>query len=114
MIEICNLRNCKMEYVYDVRIGGRSILGNPFYTKDESKRVETCDKYEEYFNKSIVINDDFRKEINRLIEIYVRNGKLRLFCQCYPKRCHCKIIKDFIINFVDNMSEDLRKEILCA
>lgn len=64
MIEICNLKNCKMEHVYDVRVNRKSILGNPFYMKDESKRDEVCDKYEEYFNANIVMNDDFHKEMN--------------------------------------------------
>lgn len=112
MIEICNLRNCKMEYVYDVRVDRKSVLGNPFYMKDESKRDEVCDKYKKYFDKNVVINDNFRKEVNRLVKIYMMHGKLRLFCWCYPKRCHSEIIKDFIIDFVDNMSNKIRKEIL--
>jgi hypothetical protein len=51
MIEICNLRKQKPIEPYDVKVDRTSILGNPFYMKDESQRSVVCDKYEEYFNQ---------------------------------------------------------------
>lgn len=95
-IEICNLRNDKVEKPYDVRVDRASIFGNPFYMKDESMREDVCVKYQSYFLNRLNKDDIFRKEFDKLKEIYKKYGKLRLFCWCAPKKCHAEIIKFFI------------------
>lgn len=101
MIEICNLRKEKCRFEYDVRVDRSSVLGNKFYMKDETFRNEVCDKYEIYFNEKIRNNDElFLKELRRLYCIYKKYGKLRLFCWCYPRRCHAETIKKFLEKYI--------------
>jgi len=95
-IEICNLRKQKPTQIYDVRVDRTSVLGNPFYMKDETQRDIVCDKYEEYFYEQIKISQIFRDAIDVLIAIYKKYGKLRLFCWCTPYRCHAETIKKYI------------------
>jgi hypothetical protein len=105
MISIKNLRNERMVNAYDVRVDRKSVLGNPFYMKDESKRNEVCDKYSIYFYNKIKNNDEaFINELHRLLNIYKKYGKLNLFCWCYPKRCHAEVIKNYIEKEIKNES----------
>jgi hypothetical protein len=102
MIEICNLRKEKPSQPYDVRVDRQSILGNPFYMKDESSRDTVCNKYQMYFDKQIkdsktAFSKVFQVELQRLMSIYRDNGVLRLFCWCSPKRCHAETIKKYIL-----------------
>ena len=96
MIDICNLKNRYCSYMYDYRVDRSSILGNPFYMKDESKRDEVCDKYEEYFYNKLIYKDDVKKLLKEMINVYKECGKLRLFCWCAPKRCHAEVIRNYI------------------
>lgn len=100
MIEICNLKSKFCNYVYDYKVDRSSILGNPFYMKDESKRNEVCDKYEEYFYNKLIYRDDVIERLKEMIEVYKIYNKLRLFCWCFPKRCHAEVIRDFIYEIV--------------
>ena len=97
MITICNLRNERMKFEYDVIVDRASILGNIYYMYSEEQRDEVCDKYEEYFNKQVKENIKFKNELDRLINIYNKYGELRLFCWCYPRRCHAITIKNYIL-----------------
>lgn len=90
-----------MKYEYDIRVDRKSVLGNPYYMKDESLRDEVCKKYEIYFKDKIKNDEVFRKEVWRLINVYRKYGKMRLFCWCAPKRCHSETIKKFIEDFIN-------------
>lgn len=98
MVEICNLRNSVMCNKYDVRVDRRSALGNPFYMNYEFERNEVCDKYEEWFKKQLAegTNYKFLEELRAITMVYQCYGKIRLFCWCYPKRCHAETIKKFL------------------
>ncbi len=109
MIEIKNLRHSKPSEPYDIKVDRSSILGNPFYMKNESQRDDVCNKYQIYFNKQFnyCIENDvqfsklFIQELQRLVKIYKLYNKLRLFCWCTPKRCHAETIKNYILdNFI--------------
>lgn len=99
MITIKNLRNEKIYKPWQVRVDRASVLGNPFYISDESKRDEICDKYEVYF--VALINGQAHKEgflasLRHLLDIYMKYHILELFCWCAPKRCHAETIKRYI------------------
>ena len=104
-IEICNLRNEKCVYPYDVRVDRSSILGNPYYMNGESERDEVCNKYQAYFNEKYENSEAFKNEVSRLISIYKRYGHLRLFCWCYPKRCHAMYIRKMIEIIMENEND---------
>lgn len=110
MIIIKNLRVSKAQHEWQVRVDRTSVLGNPFYMKDESHRDEVCDKYESYFKAMVsraenkAWNDTraqtFVKELRRLYKLHKTYGKLELFCWCAPKRCHAETIKAFLESFI--------------
>ena len=102
-IAIKNLRKEKPNNELDIRVdrGCGSPLGNPFYMKNESERDKSCDDYEKYFYNQVVDNPNFRAELDRLINIYKKYGKLNLFCWCFPKRCHAETIQKFLGNEID-------------
>ena len=100
-IAVCNLWNQKPIYQYDFRVDRSSILGNPFYMRDESERDIVCDKYQEYFDERYLKDDKFKNAVLEMVKIYRIYGKLRLFCWCYPKRCHANYIKSVIENIIN-------------
>lgn len=109
MIEICNLREKQPSKPFDVRVDRKSVLGNPHYMTNESKRDEVCERYKYWFESLL---DEWRnpslcavvkgkkqfEELCRLVELYKKYGKLRLFYWCAPKRCHAEIIRDYIFS----------------
>lgn len=99
MISILNLHNNKPHCDYDVVIDRTSILGNKHFMKDESQRDKVCDDYEKWFKEKLFEDDkSFKAELDRLYNIYIKFGKLRLFCWCAPQRCHGRTIKKYIEN----------------
>lgn len=105
MIDIINIRNKKPCKEYDVIVDRRSVLGNPFILYEEFDRDLVCDKYEHYFNNIInnkQINQPFINKLQHLIHLYEKHHKLRLFCWCYPKRCHSETIRNYILSNINN------------
>jgi hypothetical protein len=100
MIQIFNLRNIMPIKKYDVIVDRTSILGNPFYSRDESQRNLICDKYHIWFHKALntdaIQRKRFKQELCRLIKLYQTHDELNLFCWCTPKRCHAETIKQYI------------------
>jgi hypothetical protein len=76
-------------------VGRPGILGNPFPMRGENEREEVCDSYESWFN-GVLGTPEVESELNRLIDIYKRDGELTLVCYCAPKRCHALTIKNEI------------------
>lgn len=123
MITIENLRRTKPKYAYDVKVDRSSILGNPYYMKNEGKRDYVCDLYEERFNKLIdndkhwlevtLITQEYRTkfihELRNLYELYRIYKQLRLFCWCAPKRCHAETIK----RYLEQVKYGEREEPIC-
>lgn len=69
-------------------------LGNPFdMEKDESRRDEVCDLYEEYFQKKVAQNDpEIMSGLAQCVKFAYENGYVKLGCFCHPKRCHTNTI----------------------
>ena len=98
-IKIMNMRNTKPSEPYDVRIDRYSVVGNPFYLTTESQRDHVCDKYQDHFDEEMEENNNgkFARGIRKILEVYLKYGKIRLFCWCDPKRCHGWTIKNWLI-----------------
>ena len=103
MIQICNLRNQKLEFEYDIRVDRfNKILGNRFYMASELDRNLVCDKYQAWFDEQLKLKNELvLNELRRLYRIYKQYGKLRLFCWCAPKRCHAETIKNFLDKYIN-------------
>lgn len=106
MITIYNMRDRKPNKSYDIKVDRSSILGSPYYLKSEKDRNNVCNLYHEWFYKNVDAPGNermtFKKELTRLIDIYLEYNKLNLFCWCAPKRCHAETIKQYIINEASN------------
>ena len=126
-IQICNLKNEKPQYEWDVKVCRKtSLLGNPFIMSNESERNAVCDKYIEWIISQLDPGSKDRKVIDELLhlqKLYEQYGKLRLFCWCAPKRCHAETIKSLIegkeIVMSTEQTEQIEEEqnltgILCA
>ena len=109
IIRIVNLRNYKqVEGEILVKVDRSSVLGNPFYMKDESQRNKVCDKYQEYFDNKIreslpdysqpykyTQHNEFMLRIISIANLAKRHN-VALGCWCYPKRCHAETILKYI------------------
>lgn len=96
MIRIVNLKS----YVPQadeilIRVDRKSIVGNPFFMKDESMRDTVCDKYEQYFNTQIQQEGAFKLYIDNIIKL-AKDNNIALACWCYPKRCHALTIQRYV------------------
>jgi hypothetical protein len=99
-IEIVNLHFEKPSEPYEVKVDRSSPLGNPFYMFDESWRDIVCDQYEEYLSDSTTKkHKEICNELNKLFLLYVKYGKLRLFCWCAPRRCHAETIRSTLLDW---------------
>ena len=97
-VTIKNLRYEKPQQPWQVRVDRTSVLGNPFYMPDESKRNQVCKQYEKYFNEKIKnVQSTFYKEVQHLQELLQQYGRLEIFCWCAPKRCHAETIKNYLL-----------------
>lgn len=67
-----------------------------YFMQDESKRDEVCDRYAKWFELASITNPAVINELERLLGIYRKYGKLNLFCWCAPKRCHSETIKAYL------------------
>lgn len=98
MIEIMNIRNDEPTKLYDIRVDRSSLLGNPYPLNSEDRRNLVCNQYEKWFINNLSSNNIlFVNELVKLHDIYIKYGKLRLFCWCAPKRCHAETIKRYLI-----------------
>ena len=100
MVSILNLRQEKPQNDWDVRVDRSSVLGNLFHMKVESERNDVCEKYDKYFQTQLTNNPTFKAEIDRLVALYRKHGKLNLFCWCTPKRCHSETVRKYIVNLI--------------
>ena len=99
MIKVGNIRTYAKDGSIAIKIDRSSVLGNPFYMSDESKRDVVCDKYEDYFNEKVEYEIEhggyFVKELYRILSI-TKDNDVTLLCWCYPKRCHGETIKRWL------------------
>ncbi len=81
-------------------IGRGSPLGNPYKLNDTESRNDTIMRYSRYLYVKIREQDpDICNELQRLAELAMQ-GPLKLQCFCAPKACHGDVIKDTLINTI--------------
>lgn len=113
MIRIINLRKFKPTEPYDVCVDRATPLGNRFRMKiGGGNRNKVCDAYNNEFQKKVLYeHKQFMAELNRLIKLYNKYNKLRLFCWCVPKRCHAETIRAYILEHKDKINDVQKKKI---
>lgn len=94
-VTIHNMSVEKPYQVFDVKCDRSSFLGSKFYLKgDESRRGMVCRCYDDWFKMNVLAFDDWEayEELMRIRDLLRKHDRLRIFCWCAPKRCHCQTI----------------------
>ncbi len=105
MIRIINLHGFQLKQgEVLIKVDRTSVLGNPFYMKDETQRNDVCDRYVTYFNtiledRKAKENQVFLEELRRIYTI-AKVQDVALGCWCAPKRCHAETIQKFLTPFL--------------
>jgi hypothetical protein len=96
LIRVENKRTYKGDGIY---IGRPSILGNLYshlgsrlarYKTDS--RDESVEMYEVWLDHEMKKGGAVKKEVERLAQLYKKNGELILICWCVPKKCHGHVL----------------------
>jgi Domain of unknown function (DUF4326) len=83
-------------------VGRPSALGNPFKLEQESKRDAVIQQYELWLQERIKARDArVCQELNRLYRIARDQGVLELTCWCAPKRCHADVIRNILLEVLN-------------
>jgi hypothetical protein len=86
-----------MEIVY---CGRGSALGNPFPITAVKDRDHVCDEYAEWFPRALAWTGPqaarMKQQLDHIVSIHKKHGKVGLKCFCAPKRCHVETIKQHI------------------
>ena len=96
MIRVVNLRDyAPVTNEVLIKVDRSSIVGNPFYMKDESQRNKVCDEYEIYFKSKMLNSLPFQAFVKNIKNVS-KESDVALGCWCHPKRCHADTIKNYI------------------
>jgi hypothetical protein len=78
------------------------VLGNPYtHIKDKTTkamvivktREEAIDRYERYFENSLKLNEEFRKEFERMVDACMQYDEVWVGCYCSEQEtCHADYI----------------------
>jgi len=89
----------------DVYCGRGSVLGNPYTHKQGTKakfimesRDEAVEEYRNYFKTQMETNAEFLAEMRRIYRV-ARQHEVNLVCYCAPLKCHCNVIRAFLLSF---------------
>lgn len=72
-------------------------LGNPFKFGNEQEREMRIEQYRQWLWRQMQSDTPARRELQRLYNLWLKNGRLVLICCCAPKPCHGDIIKRALI-----------------
>lgn len=100
-IEVVNKRTHKPT-PHDFYCGRPNLLGNIYTHIPKGTLAEyvvetrsiAIQKYTPYFYEKLQKNEAFRNEFNKIYDHLVEHKIVYLLCWCFPKSCHCDIIKE--------------------
>lgn len=96
-INIININNKTLSNDEFIYCGRGSPLGNKYHIDKNVNRDVVITLYKDWFYKNLKnksVNDYLQKIIIQL-EL---DGYVNLGCFCAPKKCHCEIIREYLIN----------------
>lgn len=79
-----------------VYIARPSILGNPFFMRDESQREEVIYKYREWLRAQFSERTKVRAEVEKLAARVKAGERIALECWCAPCACHGDVLIEAI------------------
>ncbi len=93
MIHLVNSRSYKGKGEY---MGRGTPLGNKFNTGNRIKDIADFRK-ELWKQMELSIHSKMSMELDRLYELWQKQGKLILVCSCKPLSCHIDVIKSALL-----------------
>lgn len=94
--------NTKFDSLFDEYVGRNaggyqaSVLANPFKIGKDGNREEVIAKYRVWLWNEMQKQEDVWDALVWLAWKYKKQGRLTLWCWCYPQKCHAEIIKNAI------------------
>lgn len=95
-IEIINAKKIKPSEPYDFCIDRNSPIGSSLIISKDCDRDWVCDKYDAEF-MDLLKTERALTYIEKIRQALFRHKKVRLFCWCFPLRCHGETIKAWLI-----------------
>lgn len=99
MIQIKNKKTFTGSGYY---IGRPSLLGNPFIIGRDGTRNQVIEKYKSWLLNKLQTDEAIQEEFLELVYSYTAKQELNLVCWCHPEPCHGDIIKEYILQFIEN------------
>lgn len=96
MITIENLAEKKPAEPWEVKVDKSTPLGAPTKVHSDYVRNLICEDYDKLFHEEL--KHRYKKALKELEDAYERYGKLSLFCNCAPKRCHAETIRSYLLD----------------
>ncbi len=89
-------------------IGRPTIFGNYAEGSAETlaERRKHIEAYTVYFHQRLETDEVFRDGIEFLIEKAIRDSELILQCWCHPLACHGHVLRDYLINKLNELGFD--------
>lgn len=98
---LIHIKNCQTDTPsnkpWEFYVDRRTILGNPFILEDEELRDLVCDQYQTWFYQQLY-RPEFMGRLLLMQQTLQAHGRLNLWCNCFPKRCHAETIRRWIYN----------------
>jgi hypothetical protein len=97
------IRNAKYYDGPGVYVGRPSVLGNPFKIGKDgtTTREDAIRRYDEWFNNQLQSSVQIEEAVIQCLSTLYKTKKLTLICWCYPKSCHADIIKNKLLEILN-------------
>lgn len=84
-----------------------SVLCNPFHISNDNSRQEVLMAYRKYANEQMKIKGKFFNKVQELVNMLKNNqyDKIYLVCFCKPHDCHGDIIKEIVLQLLDDLEK---------
>lgn len=84
-----------------------SVLCNPFRISNDNSRQEVLMDYRKYANEQMKMKGKFFNKIQELVNMLKNKqyDKIYLVCFCKPHDCHGDIIKEIVLQILDDLEK---------
>lgn len=80
---------------------GESCLANPFTIKVEADRDDAIAQYDDWlFGQCQDPMSDQYEFLMEIKDFIISRGEVTLSCWCSPKKCHCEVVANYIIDYL--------------
>jgi len=95
-VNVGNLMLRTDTFVLDIMFSHGSIVGNPFYNRNDLTRTQKIDQFRVWFAEQLIINVRVQELMHHMVKLYTQNINIALICACKPEACHGDVLKAWI------------------